>query len=104
MKRTGGSSPTAISTRTGLGTELIPLGGACVTPQRRFTLLDSLVMIAALAGSMALFRLEVAEWRRFWYVGLFLQRAAICRVCLLPPTIAVLILRLRHPRPRFRRL
>jgi hypothetical protein len=94
-----------------------------MTPQRRFTLLDSLVMVAALAGSLALFRLELpfingallflpdapaitdsdnlVIFNLDWQIQ---QGSWILRRCLLPLTIAVFILRLRQPRPRYRRL
>jgi hypothetical protein len=69
-------------------------------------------MIAALAGSKALFRLDVTP-HRFHYspeffspnesflsrvLWLIYEGSAICVTCLHPPTIAVFLLRLRPPR------
>lgn len=91
-----------------------------MTTRRRFTLLDALVMIAALGVSMAVFRIKekvpdfYLDMSDPWPNPTAILIARIVReiqgnlgtvqLCLIPPTIAVLALRLRSPRPRFRRL
>jgi hypothetical protein len=79
---------------------------------RRFTLVDGMILVAATAGGLALTRTPLAEgfWESFLgepelhLVGVIHAVLLLGLPLLLMWTFALVVVRLRHPRPRFRRL
>lgn len=83
-------------------------------PQRRFNLADGLIVTAATAATLALLRDLPQEWSNYVFIGGALRHYRQVPVAvrmsmratyvLIPWTVAIFLMRLRHPRPPLRRL
>jgi hypothetical protein len=83
-------------------------------PRRRFNLADGLIVTAATAATLALLRDLPEEWPSYVFIGgtlrlyreapLAVRMAMKATYVLIPWTVAIFLMRLRHPRPPLRRL